>query len=123
MLAAPDSSPLSTWQHTGSLRGCRLARRIYQRGSVGTLWLMMTVPDPVGVARALRRVGADVHGFGTFLVVSQVPRQPTALSTLLAARYLWHIAVKADPAAYDVRRMVRLYRHAAALEASGQCSA
>ena len=123
VLAAPDSSPLSTWQHTGSLRGCRLAHRLYQRGSVGTLWLMMTVSDPVGVARALRRVGADVHGFGSFLVVSQVPRQPTALSTLLSARYLWHIAVKADPSAYDVRRMVRLYRHAAALEASGQCSA
>jgi hypothetical protein len=123
VLAAPDSSPLSSWQHAGSLRGCRLARRLDQRGSVGTLWLMMTVPDPASVGRALRAVGAEVHGFGTFLVVSEVPRQPTALAALLQARYLWHKAVKADPAAYDVRRMVRLYRHAAALDATGQCGA
>jgi hypothetical protein len=29
--------------------------------------------------------------------------------------------VVAEPSAYDVRRMVRLYRHAATLEASGRC--
>lgn len=123
VLAAPDSSPLGTWQHAGSLRGCKLVRRLDQRGSVATLWLMMSVSEPGRVGPALRTVGADVHGFGRFLVASEAPSRPTVLSALLAARYLWHTAVLADPAAYDVRRMVRLYRHAAALEASGQCSA
>jgi hypothetical protein len=79
------------------------------------------VSDPVGVGAALRSVGADVHGFGPFLVASEMPRQPTVLSALLTARLLWHTAVVADPSAFDVRRMVRLYRHAAALDASGQC--
>jgi hypothetical protein len=79
------------------------------------------VSDPQSVGRALRGVGVDVHGFGTVLVVSARPRFPTVLSALSTARYLWHTAVTADPAAYDVRRMVRLYRHAAAVDASGQC--
>jgi hypothetical protein len=62
-----------------------------------------------------------VHGFGTFLVVSDMPRDPTVLSALSTARYLYRTAVLADPAAYDLRRMVRLYRHAADLEAAGAC--
>ncbi len=63
-----------------------------------------------------------MHGFGTFLVVSQAPRQADgAVDPDLAARYLWHMAVKADPTAFDVRRMVRLYRHAAAVQAAGDC--
>jgi hypothetical protein len=44
------------------------------------------------------------------------------ISALLTAHYLFHTAVEADPSAYDVRRMVRLYRHAAAVDASGECS-
>jgi hypothetical protein len=89
---------------------------------VGTLWLVMSVPNPRPVAQALRTAGADVRGFGTLLVASALPRRPTVLSTLLTAHYLFHTAVEADPAAYDVRRMVRLYRHAAALDAAGACS-
>jgi hypothetical protein len=121
VLAAPDTSPLSTWQHAGSVRGCRLVHRLGQRGSVARLWLMMSVPHPTVVGPALRSVGADVHGFGSFLVVSATPPRPTVLSALLRARLLWHTAVVAEPSAYDVRRMVRLYRHAATLEASGRC--
>jgi hypothetical protein len=82
---------------------------------------MMSVPHPTVVGPALRSVGADVHGFGSFLVVSATPPRPTVLSALLRARLLWHTAVVAEPSAYDVRRMVRLYRHAATLEASGRC--
>ena len=123
VLAAPGSSPLSSWQHAGSVRGCKLVHRIGQRHApVGVLWLVMSVPDPRPVAQALRTAGADVRGFGTILVASAIPRQPTVLSTLLTAHYLFRTAVEADPAAYDVRRMVRLYRHAAALEAAGACS-
>jgi mannosyltransferase len=122
VLAAPGSSPLSTWQHAGSVRGCKLARRIGQRQTpIRKLWLMMSVPDPVPVARALRAAGADVHGFGGILVAAATPRQQSVLSTLLTARYLFHISVEADPSAYDIRRMVRLYRHAAALDVSGAC--
>ncbi len=123
VLAAPNSSPLASWQHAGSARGCKLVRRIGQRGRpVGKLWLVMSVPDPRPVAQSLRTAGADVHGFGTFLVASAIPRQPTVVSALLAAHYLFHTAVEADPSAYDVRRMVRLYRHAAAVDAAGECS-
>jgi uncharacterized membrane protein len=123
VLAAPGASPLSTWQHAGSVRGCKLVRRIGQRHApVGTLWLVLSVPDPRPVGQALRTAGADVRGFGTLLVASALPRQPTVLSTLLTAHYLFRTAVGADPSAYDVRRMVRLYRHAAALEAAGACS-
>ncbi len=121
VLAAPDSSPLSSWQHVGSSRGCRLDHRLGQRGAIGTLWLMMTVSDPAAVGAALRAAGAHVHGFGPFLVVSKAPHKPTVLSADLAARYLWHKAVLADPTAFDVRRMVRLYRHAAAVQAAGDC--
>jgi mannosyltransferase len=122
VLAAPGSSPLSTWQHAGSVRGCKLARRIGQRQTpIRKLWLMMSVSDPVPVARALRAAGADVHGFGGILVAAATPRQQSVLSTLLTARYLFHISVEADPSAYDIRRMVRLYRHAAALDVSGAC--
>ncbi|HEY3764070.1 MAG TPA: hypothetical protein VGL44_02840, partial [Gaiellales bacterium] len=102
VLAAPDSSPLAGWQHAGSLRGCRLVHRLDQHGTVGRLWLMMSVPVPRTVGPALRAAGADVHGFGTFLVVSAPPPQPTVLSALSTARYLWHAAVLSDPAAYDV---------------------
>jgi hypothetical protein len=122
VLAAPGSSPLSTWQHAGSLRGCKLAERIGQRRQpIGTVWLIMSVRDPVPVARALRRAGAEVRGFGTFLVVSAIPRRPIVVSALLTAHYLFHVAVEAEPSAYDVRRMVRLYRHAAALDVAGVC--
>src|SRR6185437_765196 len=82
VLAAPGSSPLSTWQHAGSVRGCKLVHRIGQRRApVGTLWLVLSVPDPRPVAQALRTAGADVHGFGTILVASALPRKPTVLST------------------------------------------
>jgi hypothetical protein len=121
VLAAPNSSPLSSWQHAGSLRGCRLAHRLDQHGAHGLLWMMMSVKEPRDVGPALRAAGARVRGFGSFLVVSAAPPFPTVLSTLQTARRLWHDAVVADPSAYDVRRMVRLYRHAAALEASGEC--
>jgi hypothetical protein len=122
VLAAPGSSPLSTWQHAGSLRGCKLADRIGQRHQpIGTVWLIMSVRDPVRVGRALRRGGAQVRGFGTFLVVSAIPRRPIVVSALITAHYLFHLAVEADPSAYDVRRMVRLYRHAAALDVAGVC--
>ena len=121
VLAAPDSAPLSSWQHVGSLRGCKLVRRLDQRHGVDRLWLMLSVPEPGRVGTALRAAGANVHGFGTFLVVSEMPREPTVLSALSTARYLYRQAVLADPAAYDVRRMVRLYRHAADLEAGGSC--
>jgi 4-amino-4-deoxy-L-arabinose transferase-like glycosyltransferase len=124
VLAAPGSSPLSTWQHVGSDRGCKLAGRIGQRREpTGTLWVILSVRDPRTVGRALRMAGAEVRGFGTFLVVSAIPRRPTVVSTLLTAHYLFRIAVEADPSTYDVRRMVRLYRHAAALDAAGVCSA
>jgi hypothetical protein len=82
---------------------------------------MMTVSDPAAVGAALRAAGAHVHGFGPFLVVSKAPHKPTVLSADLAARYLWHKAVLADPTAFDVRRMVRLYRHAATVQAAGDC--
>jgi 4-amino-4-deoxy-L-arabinose transferase-like glycosyltransferase len=121
VLAAPDSSPLSSWQHAGSLRGCRLVHRLDQHGASGLLWLMMSVHQPQEVGPALRIAGARVRGFGTFLVVTAAPSFPTVLSTLQTARRLWHDAVLADPSAYDVRRMVRLYRHAAALDAAGDC--
>jgi hypothetical protein len=121
VLAAPNSSPLSSWQHVGSLRGCKLVRRLGQRHAVGRLWLMLSVSEPRRVGAALRARGADVHGFGTFLVVSELPRAPTVLAALSTAQYLYRSAVLADPKAYDVRRMVRLYRHAADLEASGAC--
>jgi Dolichyl-phosphate-mannose-protein mannosyltransferase len=121
VLAAPDSSPLSSWQHAGSLRGCRLVHRLDQHGASGLLWLMMSVRQPQEVGPALRIAGARVRGFGTFLVVTAAPSFPTVLSTLQTARRLWHDAVLADPSAYDVRRMVRLYRHAAALDAAGDC--
>jgi mannosyltransferase len=122
VLAAPGSSPLSTWQHAGSLRGCKLADRIGQRHQpIGTVWLILSVRDPVTVGRALRKAGADVRGFGTFLVASATPRRPVVVSALLTAHYLFHVAVQADPSAYDVRRMVRLYRHAAALDVTGVC--
>ena len=122
VLAAPGSSPLSTWQHAGSVRGCKLADRIGQRHQpIGTVWLVMSVRDPVPVARALRTAGAEVRGFGTFLVVSDIPRRPIVVSALLTAHYLFHIAVEADGSAFDVRRMVRLYRHAAALDVAGVC--
>jgi hypothetical protein len=121
VLAAPSSAPLSRWQHVGSLRGCKLVHRLDQHSDVNRLWLMLSVPEPGRVGTALRAVGADVHGFGTFLVISVVPREPTVLSALSTARYLYRQAVLADPAAYDVRRMVRLYRHAADLEAAGSC--
>ncbi len=121
VLAAPNSSPLSSWQHVGSLRGCKLVRRLDQRHAVNRLWLMLSVSEPRRVGAALRARGADVHGFGTFLVVSELPRAPTVLSALSTAQYLYRSAVLADPKAYDVRRMVRLYRHAADLEASGAC--
>jgi hypothetical protein len=122
VLAAPDSSPLSTWQHAGSLRGCKLANRIGQRHRpIGAVWLILSVRDPVSVGRALRTAGAEVRGFGSFLVVSAVPRRPIVVSALLTAHYLFHVAVEADPSAYDVRRMVRLYRHAAALDVAGVC--
>jgi Dolichyl-phosphate-mannose-protein mannosyltransferase len=123
VLAAPGSAPLSSWQHVGSLRGCKLARRLGQRHAVDRLWLMLSVSEPRRVGAALRARGADVHGFGNFLVVSELPRVPTVLSALSTAQYLYRSAVLADPKAYDVRRMVRLYRHAADLEASGACSA
>src|SRR6185312_11299009 len=59
VLAAPGSSPLSTWQHAGSVRGCKLVHRIGQRQApVGTLWLVMSVSDPRPVAQALRTAGA-----------------------------------------------------------------
>ncbi len=122
VLAAPGSSPLSTWQHVGSVRGCKLAARIGQRHQpVGTVWLVLSVRDPVPVARALRRAGAEVRGYGTFLVISAIPRRPIVVSALLTAHYLFHIAVEADGSAFDVRRMVRLYRHAAALDVAGVC--
>jgi hypothetical protein len=122
VLAAPDSTPLASWQHVGSLRGCKLARRLDQRHrGVGRLWLMLAVKEPGRVGAALRAAGANVHGFGTLLVVSTLPREPTVLSALSTARYLYRSAVLADPSAYDVRRMVRLYRHAADLDASGAC--
>jgi len=121
VLAAPSSAPLSRWQHVGSLRGCKLVQRLDQRHGVDRLWLMLSVPRPGRVGTALRAAGADVHGFGTFLVISDFPREPTVLSALSTARYLYRTAVLADPATYDVRRMVRLYRHAADLEAGGSC--
>jgi Dolichyl-phosphate-mannose-protein mannosyltransferase len=121
VLAAPDSAPLASWQHVGSLRGCKLVRRLDQRHGVDRLWLMLSVQEPGRVGIALRAAGANVHGFGTFLVVSDMPREPTVLSALSTARYLYRTAVLADPAAYDLRRMVRLYRHAADLEAAGAC--
>jgi hypothetical protein len=120
-LAAPDSSPLSSWQHVGSERGCKLVHRLDQHGGAGLLWMMMSVSEPTVVGPALRIAGARVRGFGTFLVVTAAPPYPTVLSALQTARRLWHQAVEADPSAYDVRRMVRLYRHAAALDASRQC--
>ena len=73
VLAAPDSAPLSSWQHVGSLRGCKLVRRLDQRHAVDRLWLMLSVQEPGRVGTALRAAGADVHGFGTFLVVSDMP--------------------------------------------------
>jgi len=121
VLAAPDSSPLSSWQHAGSLRGCRLVHRLDQHGAHGLLWLMMSVEDPRTVGPALRLAGARVRGFGTFLVVAAAPPFPTVLSAVRTAERLWHDAVAADPSAYDVRRMVRLYRHAAVVDAAGQC--
>jgi Dolichyl-phosphate-mannose-protein mannosyltransferase len=122
VLAAPDSTPLANWQHVGSLRGCKLVRRLDQRHTVNRLWLMLSMREPGRVGTALRAAGADVHGFGTFLVVSDMPRDPTVLSALSTARYLYRTAVLADPAAYDVRRMVRLYRHAADEAAAGACA-
>jgi hypothetical protein len=121
VLAAPSSAPLSRWRHVGSLRGCKLVQRLDQRHEVDHLWLMLSVPRPGLVGTGLRAAGAEVHGFGTFLVISAVPHEPTVLSALSTARYLYRQAVLADPAAYDVRRMVRLYRHAADLEAGGSC--
>jgi hypothetical protein len=53
--------------------------------------------------------------------VSAIPRRPIVVSALITAHYLFHVAVEADPSAYDVRRMVRLYRHAAALDVAGVC--
>lgn len=121
VLAAPASSPLSSWQHAGSLRACRLVHRLDQHGAAGLLWLVMSVRNPRQVGPALRTAGATVRGFGDFLVVTAAPPVPTVLATMQTARRLWRAAIAADPAAYDVRRMVRLYRHAAALEGSGQC--
>jgi hypothetical protein len=125
VLAAPNTTPLAHWQHVGSLRGCKLVQRLDQRHTVDRLWLMLSVRKPGHVGTALRAAGADVHGFGAFLVISDVPREPTVLSALSTARYLYRQALLADPAAYDydIRRMVRLYRHAADLEASGSCGA
>lgn len=121
VLAAPASAALSSWRHAGTLRDCRLVHRLDQHGAHGLLWLMMRVKEPRVVGPALRSAGAQVRGFGTFLVVTAAPPYPTVLSTLQTARRLWHDAAGADPAAYDVRRMVRLYRHAAALERRGAC--
>jgi Dolichyl-phosphate-mannose-protein mannosyltransferase len=121
VLVAPDSSPLSSWRHAGSLHGCALVRRLGQRGAIGKVWILMSVSEPRRVGAALRPVGAQVRGFGDFLVISASPRRPTLVSALSTLRYLWHVAVLGDPTAYDVRRMVRLYRHAAVVAASGQC--
>jgi hypothetical protein len=121
VLAAPDSAPLASWQQVDSIRRCRLARRLGQRGAVGRLWLLTATTNPRAVGPAMRAVGADVHGFGDFLVVSIQPRNPTVLSALNTGRFLWHEAGLADPRAFDVHRMVRLYRHAATLVATGQC--
>jgi hypothetical protein len=123
VLAAPGSAPLSRWQHVGSLHGCKLVKRLDQHHKVDRLWLLLSVPTPSRVGTALRAAGADVHGFGTFLVISDSPRQPTVLSALSTARYLYRQALLANPAAYDIRRMVRLYRHAANLDAAGNCRA
>jgi hypothetical protein len=121
VLAAPSSAPLSKWRHVGSLHGCKLAQRLDQHHHIDHLWLMLSVQKPGLVGTALRAAGGNVHGFGTFLVISTVPQQPTVVSTLSTARYLYRQAVLADPAAYDVRRMVRLYRHAAELQADNTC--
>jgi hypothetical protein len=121
VLAAPSSASLSKWQHVGSLRGCKLVQRLDQRGSVDRLWLMLSVQQPRRVGSALRLAGATVRGFGPFLVISSEPRQPTVLSALSTARYLYRQALLADPTAYDIRRMVRLYRHAADLQAVNTC--
>jgi Dolichyl-phosphate-mannose-protein mannosyltransferase len=121
VLAAPDSAPLSSWQHVDSVRRCRLARRIDQRHAIGRLWLIAAVSNPEVVGPALRAAGADVRGFGNFIVASARPRNPTVVSALSTGRYLWHAAAQADPSEFDVRRMVRLYRHAATLAATGQC--
>ncbi|HEY8858347.1 MAG TPA: hypothetical protein VIM27_02755, partial [Gaiellales bacterium] len=69
----------------------------------------------------LRAAGATVHGFGPILTITTQPHTPTTLATLSTARYLYHQALLADPTAHDIRRMVRLYRHAADLQATGNC--
>ena len=121
VLAAPNTTPLSTWQHVGSLRGCKLVKRLDQHHTINHLWLLLSVPKPAHVGTALRLAGANVHGFGTLLDISILPHEPTVLSALSTARYLYHRALLADPTAYDIRRMVRLYRHAADLQATGNC--
>jgi hypothetical protein len=123
VLAAPSSAPLSNWQHVGSLRGCKLVQRLDQRHRVDRLWLMLSVPKPGHVGTALRLAGATVHGFGPILDITITPHQPTVLSALSTARYLYHQALLANPTAYDIRRIVRLYRHAADLQATNTCGA
>ena len=125
VLAAPDSSPLAAWQHgRRRLRGCRLVRRLGQRRYPQRVWLMMSVPSTRSTWRpALRRAGADVHGFGTFLVARRSPAAPHADAGAPSGRHapVAPRSPSADPAACDVRRMARLYRHAAHLDSAQLC--
>jgi hypothetical protein len=121
VLAAPNSTPLAHWQHVGSLRGCKLAHRLNQHHTITHLWLMLSVPQPTRVGTALRQAGATVHGYGPILIITTQPHTPTILATLSTAHYLYHQALLADPTAYDIRRIVRLYRHTADLQATGNC--
>jgi hypothetical protein len=82
---------------------------------------MASTKDPLSVASALDDVGATTSVYGDIVVAVAEPRYTRTRSVLFLGTRLWRQVAAAEPNVHDFRRMARLYRFAAHLDAARLC--
>jgi hypothetical protein len=120
-LAAPDSTPLAAWKTVDAASRCGLIRRLGQVRYPQRVWVIASTTDPLTVASALDDVGATTSVYGDIVVAVAEPRYTRTRSVLFLGTRLWRQVAAAEPNVHDFRRMARLYRFAAHLDAARLC--
>jgi hypothetical protein len=123
VLDAPDSTPLAHWRPVDAASRCGLIRRLGQNRYPQRVWLIAATRHPVDVAAALAGAGATTSIYGDFVVAVAEPRYTRERSVLFLGTRLWRLVAAGDPGVRDFRRMARLYRYAAHLDAAQLCPA
>ncbi len=119
---APDSSPLSGWEHVGDATQCVLIDRLSQRPAPEAVWLLLRPPDPPAVEEQLTLLGADPVSVNGEFVTARIPlRRHTIYRALRAGARAFRATAGVSQPIRDFSTVAGVYRVAAAEARAGSC--